>query len=49
MVKFILREFIAKTFNMKNEIVSRYRKIVILHYIDDMLKDYCTLQEEELK
>ena len=48
MSKFILREFISETFNMKNETVGRYRKIVILEKENEDLIDYCTLEEEEL-
>jgi hypothetical protein len=48
MSKYILREFISKTFNMKNEITHQYKTIVILHYENNNIIDYCTLQEEEI-
>ena len=48
MNKFILREFISKTFNIKGQIVGRCKKIVILYYKDLKIEDYCTIQEEEL-
>lgn len=48
MNKFILREFISKTFNMDCKITNKYKKIVLLHFINDEIVDYCILYEEEI-
>jgi hypothetical protein len=48
MSKFILSEFISKTFNMDNEITNTYKKTVLLHIEDDILIDDCILQEEKI-
>lgn len=48
MSKFILREFISKTFNMNCKITNKYKKIVLLHLIDEEIVDYCTLEEEKI-